>query len=137
MPFVQVHSSRVVSRAAQRALGLALATAYAECMQTNHRIVNIGFVHYGEGELARYDTDDGEPQEMTIVTCDIRSGRPAAMQESLGRAMTSACSRGLDVAESRIAVYLTEHAAHQIYRDGGRAPEWSPAEGLAASARDT
>jgi phenylpyruvate tautomerase PptA (4-oxalocrotonate tautomerase family) len=67
---------------------------------------------------------------MTIVTCDIRIGRSAEMQEQLGRAITIACSRELGVPDARIAVYLSEHAAHQIYRDGGRAPDWTPAEGI-------
>ncbi len=130
MPFVQVHTTRVVSPAARRALGLALAKAYAEYMQTKQRIVNVGFVHYGEGDLARYDASDDGPQEMTIVTCDIRIGRTPEVQEQLGRAITTACSRELGVPEARIAVYLSEHAAYQIYRDGGRAPDWSPAEGI-------
>jgi hypothetical protein len=52
------------------------------------------------------------------------------MQERLGRAITVACSRELGVPEARIAVYLSEHAAFQIYRDGGRAPDWSPTEGV-------
>jgi len=98
-------------------------------MQTSHRIVNGGFLHYGEGDLARYDAADDGAQEMTIVTCDIRVGRTAEMQEQLGRAITVACSRELGVPEARIAVYLSEHAGYQIYRDGGRAPDWSAAEG--------
>jgi phenylpyruvate tautomerase PptA (4-oxalocrotonate tautomerase family) len=46
----------------------------------------------------------------------------------LGRAITSLCSRELGMPEARVAVYITEHAAHHIYGDGGRAPEWSPEE---------
>jgi hypothetical protein len=128
MPFVQVHTSRTVSPAVRRALGLALATAYGEGMQTNHRIVNVGFTHYAEGDLARYDAADGGAQEMTVVTCEVRSGRSPEMIEALGRAMTVACSRELGIAEARVAVYVSEHVAHEIYRDGGRAPAWSPSE---------
>lgn len=129
MPFVHVHTSRVVSPAVRRALGLALAKAYAEHMQTQHRIVNVGFAQYAEGDLARFDAADDQAQEMTVVTCEIRVGRTAEMQEGLGRAITALCSRELGIPEARIAVYLSEHAPYQIYRDGGRAPEWSPAEG--------
>ena len=96
-------------------------------MQTSHRIVNVGFVHYEDGDLARYDAAGDTAQEMTIVTCDIRAGRTAGMQEELGRAITAACAREIGIAEARIAVYITEHAATQIYRDGGRAPDWSAA----------
>jgi phenylpyruvate tautomerase PptA (4-oxalocrotonate tautomerase family) len=128
MPFVQVHTSRVISADARRALGLALANAYGEYMQTSHRIVNVGFAHYDEGDLARYDASGDAPREMTVVTCDVRAGRPPEMHEALGRALTAACARELGIPEARVAVYITEHPAHQIYRDGGRAPEWSPAE---------
>jgi phenylpyruvate tautomerase PptA (4-oxalocrotonate tautomerase family) len=133
MPFVQVHTSRVVASAARRALGLELAKTYGEFMQTQHRIVNLGFVHYEEGDLARYDASDDGAQEMTIVTCEIRTGRTPEMQEALGRAITAVCARGLGLPEARIAVYLNEHAAYQIYRDGGRAPEWSGAEAADSS----
>jgi hypothetical protein len=97
-------------------------------MQTNERIVNVGFVHYAEGDLVRYDAANGEPQEMTIVTCDGRAGRPAEMLELLGHAVTVACARELGIDEARVAVYITEHTGAQIYRDRGRAPDWSPAE---------
>jgi hypothetical protein len=115
----------------RRTLGLALAKAYGESMQTNPRIVNVGFVHYAEGDLVRYDAADDGAQEMTIVTCEIRAGRTAEMQEQFGREITARCSRALGVPEARIAVYLSEHAGFQIYRDGGRAPDWSAAEGAA------
>jgi hypothetical protein len=128
VPFVQVHTSRVISSEARATLGLALAQAYGESMQTNHRIVNVGFVHYAEGDLARYDAAGDRPQEMTVVTCDVRAGRPEELQERLGRALAGACASGLGIAEARVAVYISEHPVHQIYRDGGRAPEWSPAE---------
>ena len=128
MPFIQIHTSRSISPQVREHLGLALANAYGEHMQTSHRIVNVGFVPYAQGDLVRYDADGDAPQEMTIVTCNIRTGRTPEMHESLGRAITSAVSRALDLPEARIAVYLTEHAAHLIYRDGGRAPEWSPGE---------
>jgi phenylpyruvate tautomerase PptA (4-oxalocrotonate tautomerase family) len=128
MPFVQVHTSVVISADARNALGLALANAYGEYMQTSHRIVNVGFVHYAPGDLARYDASGDAPREMTVVTCNVRAGRSPEMHEALGRALTSACARELGVSEARVAVYITEHPAHQIYRDGGRAPEWSPSE---------
>jgi phenylpyruvate tautomerase PptA (4-oxalocrotonate tautomerase family) len=92
--------------------------------------VNVGFVQYAEGEPVRYDASDDGPQEMTVVTCEVRAGRSPEMLENLGRAITVACSQELGVPEARIAVYLSEHAAYHIYRDGGRAPEWSPAEGV-------
>jgi hypothetical protein len=128
MPFVQVHSSRVTSSETRRTIGLALAKAYGEHMQTSHRIVNVGFVHFAAGELARYDAAHDAPQEMTIVTCEVRSGRTPEMLEALGHAMAVICSRELGIPEARVAVYVNEHAGHQIYRDGGRAPDWSAAE---------
>jgi phenylpyruvate tautomerase PptA (4-oxalocrotonate tautomerase family) len=128
MPFVQVHTSVAISADARQALGLALANAYGERMQTSHRIVNVGFVHYAPGDLARYDAAGDAPREMTVVTCNVRAGRSPEMHEALGRALTAACARELGVSEARVAVYITEHSAHQIYRDGGPAPAWSPSE---------
>jgi phenylpyruvate tautomerase PptA (4-oxalocrotonate tautomerase family) len=128
MPFVQVHSARQISAASRQTLGLALARAYGEQMQTNYRIVNVGFLAYPEGGLARYDAAEDEAQEMTVVTCDVRAGRTPDLEENLGRAITDACARELGVPEARIAVYISEHESYQIYRDGGRAPAWSPAE---------
>jgi phenylpyruvate tautomerase PptA (4-oxalocrotonate tautomerase family) len=128
MPFVQVHTSRPLSDATRDTLGRMLAHAYAEHMQTSSRIVNVGFVHYPVGELARYDADDGSAREMTIVTCAVRVGRTPAMLEALARAISAASARELGISEARVAVYLNEHPAYTIYRDGGRAPDWSPAE---------
>ncbi|HMD02083.1 MAG TPA: hypothetical protein VKG44_03860 [Candidatus Baltobacteraceae bacterium] len=128
MPFVQVHTSRAVSAATRAKLGLALAKTYGESMQTNHRIVNVGFVHYAQGDLARYDSSADGAREMTIVTCEIRAGRAPALLEQLGREITALCARELGVPAARIAVYINEYAGHQIYRDGGRAPDWSATE---------
>jgi hypothetical protein len=113
---------------AKHALGAALAAAYGEVMQTSARIVNVGFVAYADGDLGRYDAAGAEPREMAIVTCDVRDGRTPAQHESLGRIIVALCAAALGMSEDRIAVYLTEHASQQIYRDGGRAPQWSPAE---------
>ena len=90
--------------------------------------MNVAFHHYQDGDIVRYDAENDEPKKMTIVTCDVRAGRSAAMLESLGHAITVLCSQELGVEESRVAVYISEHAAAQIYRDGGRAPAWSPSE---------
>jgi phenylpyruvate tautomerase PptA (4-oxalocrotonate tautomerase family) len=132
VPFLQVHTARPVSPEAKHALGIALARAYADAMETSHRIVNVGFVDYPDGGLVRYDASNDGRQEMTIVTCHVRAGRTPAQQESLGRALTELCARALRVPEVRIAVYISEHAGYQIYRDGGRAPDWSPAEAATA-----
>jgi hypothetical protein len=128
VPFVQVHTSRDITPGVRRTLGFALAAAYGEHMQTDHRIVNVGFVRYAAGDLVRYDAGGNEPQEMTVVNCEVRTGRSPDMLESLGRAITALCARELGIAEIRVAVYVTEHAAFQIYRDGGRAPDWSSEE---------
>jgi len=128
MPFIQVHTAGPVAPAVRRSLGSGLARLYGECMQTSHRIVNVGFAEYADGALARYDDSGDAPRAMTIVTCDVRTGRPPDTLERLGSAITELCSRELGVEEARVAVYITEHAAHHIYRDGGRAPDWSAEE---------
>ena len=133
MPFVTVHTSRRPDAAARRKLGVALAKAYGEYMQTTHRIVNVAFSMYEPGDVARYDAAGEEAQEMTVVTCDIRAGRTAEAMEGLGRAFTALCVEHLAIDPLRVAIYVNEHAAYQIYRDGGRAPDWSLDEGRAPS----
>jgi phenylpyruvate tautomerase PptA (4-oxalocrotonate tautomerase family) len=128
VPFLQVHTTRDIAPEAKHALGSALATAYGDVMQTSARIVNVAFVKYAAGDLVRYDAA-GDAHEMAIVTCDVRDGRTPAQHESLGRTVTALCGAALGLPEDRIAVYLTEHPSHRIYRDGGRAPAWTPAEG--------
>ncbi|HWT06697.1 MAG TPA: hypothetical protein VN224_13130 [Xanthomonadales bacterium] len=128
MPFLQIHTTRTMSPDAKHALGAALAAAYGDVMQTSARIVNVGFVAYAGGDLARYDGSGDEPREMAVVTCDVRDGRTPAQHESLGRTIVALCAAALGLGDDRVAVYLTEHASQQIYRDGGRAPAWSAAE---------
>jgi phenylpyruvate tautomerase PptA (4-oxalocrotonate tautomerase family) len=128
MPFVQIHTSRVLAPVDRRAFGLAVARIYGACMSADKNIVNVAFAQYEQNDIARYDADGDTAQEMTIVTCDIRAGRSVDVQEELGRRLTAACAEHLGISEARVAVYLNEHPAHEIYRDGGRAPDWSPAE---------
>ena len=114
MPFVQVHTSRKLSPDARRTLGFELAKAYGDHMLTNHRIVNVGFVWYAAGDLARYDALDDAPREMTIVTCDVRSGRSPEVLEDLGRALTMTCAIGLDIEEARIATKVRAGASDNV-----------------------
>ncbi len=128
MPFVTVHTSRRPEESVRRALGAGLAKAYGENMQTTHRIVNVGFLFYEPGDIARYDAAGDAAQEMTVVTCDVREGRTPEAIEALGRAFTALCAEHLAIDPLRVAIYVNEHGAFQIYRDGGRAPDWSAGE---------
>ncbi len=53
--------TRDISPDAKHALGLALATAYGDVMQTSARIVNVGFLTYAAGDLGRYDAAGHAP----------------------------------------------------------------------------
>jgi phenylpyruvate tautomerase PptA (4-oxalocrotonate tautomerase family) len=128
MPFVTVHTSRRQEVAVRRMLGAGLAKAYGEHMQTTHRIVNVAFSFYEPDDVARYDAAGDAAQEMTVVTCDVRVGRTPEAVEALGRAFTALCAEHLAVDPLRVAIYVNEHPAYQIYRDSARAPEWSADE---------
>jgi phenylpyruvate tautomerase PptA (4-oxalocrotonate tautomerase family) len=128
MPFVIVNTSRRPEASVRRALGTDLAKAYGEHMQTTHRIVNVGFSFYEADDIARYDAAGDAAREMTVLTCDVRAGRSPEAIESLGRAFTELCAHHLSIDPLRVAVYVNEHPAYQIHRDGGRAPEWSADE---------
>ena len=97
-------------------------------MQTSHRIVNVAFAFYEAGDIARYDAAADAAREMTVVTCDIRASRSPEAIESLGRAFTALRADSLEIDPPRVAVYVNEHPAYRIYRDGGRAPDWSADE---------
>ena len=97
-------------------------------MSTDFRIVNVGFVAYGDGSPARYASAVGTVTEMLIVTCDVRSGRTPEVLERFGRAVTALCADAYGISKLQVAIYVTEHAAHEIYRDGARAPDWSASE---------
>src|ERR1700677_3285981 len=116
----------------RRRRGVCLAKAYGEYMQTTHRIVNAAFSFHAPGDVARYDAAGDAAQEMTVVTCDVRSGRTPEAVEALGPAFTALCAEHLAIDPLRVAIYVNEHPAYQIYRDGGRAPEWSADESTGA-----
>lgn len=128
MPFVTVHTSHRPATAVRLALGAGLAKAYGEHMQTTHRIVNVAFSFYEPGDVARYDAAGDAANDMTVVTCHVRAGRAPDALEALGRAFTALCADHLAIDPLRVAIYVSEHSAYQIYRDGGRAPEWSADE---------
>ena len=98
MPFVQIHTSRVLAPEKRRAFGLVVARLYGSCMATDKNIVNVSFAHYDADDIARYDADGDTAHEMTIVTCDIRAGRSVDVQEELGRRLTAACVEHLGIA---------------------------------------
>jgi phenylpyruvate tautomerase PptA (4-oxalocrotonate tautomerase family) len=136
VPFVHVHTSRRPELAKRREFGAKLAKAYGEHMETTHRIVNVAFSFYNLGDIARYDAAGDAAHEMTVVMCAIRAGRAPDAIEALGRAFTSLCAEYLLIDPLRVAVYVNEHPAYQIYRDGGRAPDWSADERSGGSLGD-
>ena len=125
MPYIHIDCERLPPAEAKRDLALALGHRYAREMQIDARIVNIAFRELGAGNIVRLDGIDETPQPITIVNCDVRRGRTSDQRTALGHALATECARALGTTEARVIVYITEHDASEIYRDGGAAPPWT------------
>ena len=129
MPYIHIDCETAPYGNAKRELALAVGHIYAREMQIDARIVNIAFRELGSGNIVRLDGESDSPRPITIVSCDVRRGRTSDQRTALGRALAAACARALGTTDDRVIVYITEHEASEIYRDGGAAPEWRNDEG--------
>jgi hypothetical protein len=64
-----------------------------------------------------------------VLTCNIRSGRPAEQRARLARRFVEACATLLEFDPSILTVGFTQHSGDEFYRpDRGFVQNWSPAE---------
>ncbi len=89
-------------------------------------MVNVGFRELGPDNLFR--CGDGGPRPAMVVMCDIRRGRPADQRLRLAEGLRAICESELGFGAPQIVVESTQHAADEMYRDGGWGREWSPTE---------
>ena len=130
MPYLQLdvpgrYSSRVKQRLAEQ-----LGELFACVMQTKVHKVVVAFRELNEGSLWR--CDDVAPKKAAVITCDIRSGRPAEQRARLAEAMIQACAPALNISPDSLSVQFTQHAGDEVYRpDVGLGEDWTPAEARA------
>ena len=126
MPYLQFDLPGAYPTATKRALAARLAALYAEVMQTTPEMVNVGFRELGPGNLWRCFA--GTPEPVAVIHCEVRRGRPAAQRLRLAEALVAAAVETFGLRPEHIAIEFTQHAADEMYRDGGWGREWSADE---------
>ena len=95
-------------------------------MQARENIVNVSISACGEDSLFR--TGSTSPTGVSIISCDIRGGRPTSQRKALAQTLVSLCEKRLGREEGGYIVYFTEHRGEEIYRDGALSRDWDPEE---------
>ena len=131
MPYLQLDLPERYEPATKRRVAARLGALYAEVMQTRRSMVNVGFRELGPDNL--YRCGDGEPGPGMVVMCDIRRGRPADQRLRLAEGIREVCVEELGFAPSQVVVQFTQHAADEMYRDGGWGREWGADEAAPGS----
>jgi len=126
MPYLQLDIGRSYPIETKRALAMQLGAIYAEIMETKAEKVVVAVRELGEGNLWRCGTH-GAPA--SVLTCDIRSGRPAEQRARLAERLAKACAMLLKFDPDFLTVEFTQHPGDEFYRPGhGFVQDWSPAE---------
>jgi phenylpyruvate tautomerase PptA (4-oxalocrotonate tautomerase family) len=128
MPYLHFDLPARYPAEVKRTLAARLGALYAEIMQTSPRIVKVSFRELGEENLFRCGAPDGGAEAVVVGQCDIRRGRPVEQRATLANAIVEACSEALGVPASRIELEFTQHSGDEMFRNGGFANDWSPAE---------
>lgn len=128
MPYLQLDLPHAVDAAVRIELARRLVAVYAELMETQVRIVNVGFRTLAGGPMRFEGTLAEPPTPVVLVACDIRRGRSAAHLERLAERIVAIVADGLRLPPLRVVVEFTQHAGAEMYRYGAVAPDWDPAE---------
>lgn len=127
MPFLHLDLPFALPAADRRRVAGRLARLYAELMETNPERVTVAFRELGESGVLRLGAD-GEAEEVLIVQCDIRRGRPPEQRERLGTAVAALIAEELDWPPERTILEFTQHSGDEFWRAGGLGRDWTPAE---------
>jgi phenylpyruvate tautomerase PptA (4-oxalocrotonate tautomerase family) len=128
MPYLQLDVPNRYPFEVKRDLARRLGDEYARIMQTTPDLVTVAVRELGEGGVWRCGA--GGPEPASMLSCDIRRGRPAEQRAELAEALIGACVQVLGLRGDRVGVEFTQHASDEMYRrERGWAPDWSAAEG--------
>lgn len=97
-------------------------------MTVDIRRISIVIREVGEGSVWRMV--DGQATPVSVLMCDIRRGRTAALRMEVAKALCKDCIDILGLREDRLNVEFTQHAGDEMYHPtlGGFSPEWQPDE---------
>ena len=128
MPYLQLDVNGHYPPDEKKRLAATLCATYARIMKVDIRRVTIAIREVGDGGIWR--TVEGELVPVSMLTCDIRRGRPAEQRLELAKALIRDCTTILGLREDRLNVEFTQHSGDEMYHPmlGGFSPEWSPGE---------
>jgi phenylpyruvate tautomerase PptA (4-oxalocrotonate tautomerase family) len=127
VPYLQFDVRETYGAETKRRLAEQVGRVYGEVMQTTPTIVKVAFRELGADNLFRC-TEDGAPEPVVVLMCDIRRGRPAEQRARLGAALTAVAAETLQVSPDALEIEFTQHAGDEMYRRGALVADWSPAE---------
>jgi phenylpyruvate tautomerase PptA (4-oxalocrotonate tautomerase family) len=119
LPYLQIDLNGAL--ADTPVLAAALARAYGEIMEADEQRISVAF---RQGDVLRCFADG--PRPVTVVTCDIRAGRPPERLERLAGEITRLVAGALGGTPDEVVVYFTQHAGFEIFRDGAPSADWGP-----------
>jgi phenylpyruvate tautomerase PptA (4-oxalocrotonate tautomerase family) len=117
LPYLQIDLNDAIED--KPALAAALARAYGEIMEADEQRISVAF---RPGDVLRCFPDG--PRPVTVVTCDIRAGRPPERLARLAGEITRLVSAALGATPDDVVVYFTQHAGAEIFRDGAPSADW-------------
>jgi phenylpyruvate tautomerase PptA (4-oxalocrotonate tautomerase family) len=128
MPYLQLDVNGRYPVEDKKRLAAQLCQTYANLMSVDIRRISVAIRECGEGGVWR--TVDGLPEPVSVLMCDIRRGRPAALRLEVAKALCQDCMDLLGLREDRLNVEFTQHAGDEMYHPtlGGYSPEWSEGE---------
>jgi phenylpyruvate tautomerase PptA (4-oxalocrotonate tautomerase family) len=128
MPYLQLDVNGHYPVEDKKRLAAQLCQTYANLMSVDIRRISVAIRECGGGGVWR--TVDGTPEPVSVLMCDIRRGRPAALRLEVARALCKDCIDLLGLREDRLNVEFTQHAGDEMYHPtlGGYSPEWSEGE---------
>jgi phenylpyruvate tautomerase PptA (4-oxalocrotonate tautomerase family) len=128
MPYLQLDVNGQHPVTDKKRLAKQLSETYARMMSVDIRRISIAIREVGEGGVWRMV--DGEPEQVSVLMCDIRRGRSAELRLEVAKALCRDCIDVLGLREDRLNVEFTQHAGDEMYHPtlGGYSPEWSEGE---------
>jgi phenylpyruvate tautomerase PptA (4-oxalocrotonate tautomerase family) len=128
MPYLQLDVNGQHPVTDKKRLAKQLSETYARMMSVDIRRISIAIREVGEGGVWRMI--DGEPEQVSVLMCDIRRGRSAELRLEVAKALCRDCIDVLGLREDRLNVEFTQHAGDEMYHPtlGGYSPEWSESE---------
>jgi hypothetical protein len=130
VPYLQLDVNGHYPAAIKQRLAERMSRTYAEMMSVDIRRISVAVRELGDGGVWRMPDAEGEPVPVSLMTLDIRKGRPPELRMELAKALCAHCIELLGLREDRLNVEFTQHTGDEMYHPtlGGYSPEWTPGE---------